>query len=429
MKTLLQLFIILLTIHLSCINIFAEQPDISGKAAILIDEATGMVLYEKNADEKLYPASITKIMTAIVAIENGDLNQIMTASQSAIDDIGPDGMNIGILAGEQLRHENLLNAMLIKSANEAANIIAENLTGDRQQFIDMMNKKAKQIGTVNTNFVNASGIHHPDHYTTAADFAKIARYAMSIPKFREIVSKQTYEMPPTNMHKEWPVLYSGNKLLYRSSEYYTQPTGIKSGFTNPAGFNLVSSAIDENGTELISVIMGEDSSADLYRDSQALLEYGFRNFKAESLAEKDKVFKNINTKESGENKTLDLIYSSDLQCLIPNDRSKEDIKVVQNVPDTINSSVYKGQILGYAEFYLDDQKLGKVNILASRSVEIKSSASSKKASESGNNSVLKVIFKIFAILIMMFIILRLSLRTISRTLKTKKQNGREIFKF
>jgi D-alanyl-D-alanine carboxypeptidase/D-alanyl-D-alanine carboxypeptidase (penicillin-binding protein 5/6) len=190
---------------------------------ILIDSKTGLVMAEQNADIQIKPASLTKILTAIVALENGDLQREMTVSQAAVNDIGKGGMNIGIMAGETgLTLENMLNVMLIKSANETANIIAENLAPSRSEYMDMMNEKAREIGALNTYYVNPSGKdtekEDAPHVTTARDMAVMARYAMTIPEFRKIVATEYYYGMPssTNKHADgWDplVLRNTNKFL------------------------------------------------------------------------------------------------------------------------------------------------------------------------------------------------------------------------
>jgi len=227
---------------------FAQPLDIPADSAyMLIDSKTGQVITERNADVKLRPASTTKIMTAILALENGKLDQIMNVSKEAVYDIGEGGMNIGIMPGEDnLTLGNLLNAMLIKSANETANIIAVNIGGSKSVFVDMMNKKAAELGASNTHFVNPCGKddakEDANHLSTARDMATIARYAMTLPKFREIVSKEYYnDMPVTNKHKKWDVLRTTNKLLWSTNTYsYTidnmkhsyTVNGIKTGYTS-----------------------------------------------------------------------------------------------------------------------------------------------------------------------------------------------------
>ncbi len=174
MKKPVYCIIILVVLLVNVCNVAAETPSIPEGSCILIDSKTGQVLFEKASDAKrLFPASTTKIMTAALALENGKLDAMMTASQEAIYDIGKDGSNIGIMAGEQLSLENLLKALLISSANETANIIAENLCATRQEFVDLMNQKARELGASDTHFVNPCGAHDDNHYTTAADLAKM----------------------------------------------------------------------------------------------------------------------------------------------------------------------------------------------------------------------------------------------------------------
>ncbi|GAE90587.1 D-alanyl-D-alanine carboxypeptidase family protein [Acetivibrio straminisolvens] len=238
------LFLVMTTIFFSSVVMVKAQPlDINARAYILIDSKTGQVLAEYNPDFKTYPASTTKIMTAILALELGDLDQIMTVNQSAIDDIGPGGMHIGLLPGEQLELRYLLDALLVRSANETAYVIAENLCSSRQEFYNLMNEKAKELGATNTNFLNPCGIDNGEkgknHLTTARDLAKISQYAMTIPQFREIVQKTIIKIPPTNKHSEEVIVGTTNRLLLYEksrykSEYFSKVTGIKTGYTDRA---------------------------------------------------------------------------------------------------------------------------------------------------------------------------------------------------
>lgn len=191
MKKLGALVIIVSILLTNFIVSFGEQLNIDSSSYILIDSKSGQVLYEHNADARRYPASTTKMMTAIVALENAELDRMMTASLEAVNDIGKDGMNIGIMAGEQIDLERLLQALMISSANETANIIAENISGTRKDFMDLMNKRVAEIGAVNTHFTNPCGAHDKNHYTTARDLAAIARHGMTIPKFRELAKEKS----------------------------------------------------------------------------------------------------------------------------------------------------------------------------------------------------------------------------------------------
>ena len=282
-------------------EITSEQTiDISSDCTyILMDMKNGQVIAERDADKKMHPASTTKIMTAIIALENGDLDHIMTVSKDALD-IRDGESNIGIMPGEKnLTLENLLNAMLVKSANDAANIIAEDIGGTRSKFVDMMNKKAVELGAISTHFVNPSGIDNSEkyanHLSTARDLATIARYAMSIPIFREIAGKEYYSMPVTNDHPIWAEspLHNRNKLLWPVNSYSyeldsTMHTysvdGIKTGSTVAAGYNLVASAVNDEGIELIAVVLHASDSDTVFNYTKELLSYGFEQYPVKSIA-------------------------------------------------------------------------------------------------------------------------------------------------
>lgn len=424
MKRLLSLLIIMLTILMYSGITYAQPPSIEAEGYILIDSDTGDVLYEKNSHSPLYPASTTKIMTAVLALEMGDLNQVMTASQSAIEDIGPNGSNIGIIAGEQIKLENLLQALLISSANETANIIAENLCENRDEFIELMNRKAKELGAADTHFSNTCGMHDAAHVTSASDMAVFARYAMTLPRFREIVSTKSFTMPATNKHPEWPVLANTNKLMISDKNDLYVIDGIKTGFTGPAGFNLVSHAADSTGMELIAVIMGvknEGAQENVQKYSKELLDYGFTNFKKVRLLEKDKVYRNVKVENASDIYGLDLITTESLTCVLPKEDAQRSIKEIPHISESISAPVNQGDIMGYVEFFKDDAPLGKINLVAARSIE------HMPEPETLTTKAKKILDNLFvriglyaAGFIIFFIILRTVLRHISRRVHSRR---------
>ncbi len=400
----------------------------NASAFILVDSKSGQVLYGHNIDKKLYPASVTKIMTAIVALENGNLDHMMTASQSAVNDIGDGGMNIGIMAGEELRMEDLLNALLVASANETANIIAENICPTRNDFIDLMNKKAVEIGATNTHFVTTCGIHHPDHYSTASDFAKITRYAMQIPKFREIVSKTSYNMPPTNKHSKWYPLYNTNKLLGSKSQYYSDVIGVKTGYTSQAGNNLASAAISSDGTELIAVVFGvfgPNAKYDVVNYSKELLEYGFKNYSLQTVVEKNQLISSANVENAENDTKLDLVTGEELKSVLPIDKSSFNITHSKSINSNIKAPVKKGQVLGFVTYEMNGVTLGKIDLVASadinENIKSKSIGWAKTLFES---TLFKNVLIGTLIVIIMFFSLRTVLRKISRHLNSKNQEER-----
>jgi D-alanyl-D-alanine carboxypeptidase/D-alanyl-D-alanine carboxypeptidase (penicillin-binding protein 5/6) len=437
---LLCIFIISLIIF-NVSNVYAQKPQVlPGCSYILIDSKTGQVIAEHNADQKHRPASTTKIMTAIVALENGQLDSEMKVSLEAVYDIGPGGMNIGIMQGENnLTLENLLNVMLIKSANEAANIIAENVSATRADFIEKMNSKAVEIGALNTHFVNPCGKddlkEEANHLSTARDMATIARYAMTIPKFREIVSKEYYnDMPATNKHDKWDILRTTNKLLWDSNKYdyvldgqkkqYTV-TGIKTGFTSAAGFNLVCSAVDENGMELIAAILHvTEGNNKINAYAKEIFKYGFENYSNQKIVDSNQFIKSVEVQDAKDNKKLDLVTGSELICAMPLDKNNNGFESKEYINPTIKAPVKKGDVLGYVEYNRNGVLLGKVDLVASQDVEANQKETIiKETVKSGSNklSVTNVVFILFSVAAS-FVLIRMFLKRLSKKLKDRRYN-------
>ncbi|MFY0545684.1 D-alanyl-D-alanine carboxypeptidase family protein [Brevibacillus sp. H7] len=247
---------------------------INGESAILIDGTTGQVLFQKNPHVTLYPASITKIATGIYAIENGNPDDIVTVSKKARYE---DGTRVYLGEGEQVSLKKLEYGLLMHSGNDAATAIAEHLAGTTEKFAERLNEYlAEKVGVTETHFANAHGLHDPNHYTTAADMAKIAQYAMKNPIFREIVA--TKRLPWDG--REWKSeLINHNKMLWR----YEGATGIKNGFTDEARHTLVVSA-KRGGSEFIAVTMKASSSALAYQDVTQMLDYGFAHYETRQVA-------------------------------------------------------------------------------------------------------------------------------------------------
>lgn len=269
----LLVVVILLWSHEASVA-FAEETQpmaslsLNGVSAILIDAKTGQVLYEKNPDEPLYPASITKIATGIYAIENGNPDDIVTVSKNARYE---DGTRVYLGEGEQVTLRKLEYGLLMHSGNDAATAIAEHMSGTREQFAAEMTRYIKEkTGVQHTNFTNPHGLHDDSHYTTASDMAKIARYAMQNPTFREIVATNRLPWDGAEWKSE---LINHNKLI----RDYEGATGIKNGFTDQAMHTLVGSA-KRGDTELIAVTMKAASSNMAYQDVAAMLDFGFENF-------------------------------------------------------------------------------------------------------------------------------------------------------
>ncbi|MDR1438745.1 MAG: D-alanyl-D-alanine carboxypeptidase [Clostridiales bacterium] len=346
-------------------------PDFDAEAYILVNRKTGQTICSKNPEKRMYPASTTKIMTGILALELGDLGMEMTASSKAIRDIGEDGSNIGIIAGEVMRLDNLMDALIVKSANEAANIIAENISGTQEGFIALMNQKAAQLGALNTNFVNTHGNHDESHYTTAYDLALISSYAMDNSQFREFAAKRSIILSPTNKHSSWEQLRTTNTLLLDESEKDYAVTGIKTGYTSKAGYCLVATGVDAGGTELLCVVLGvwgESASARRFSIASSLLEYGFENFGTSAFVSENELIETISVLGADSTDSVEALADGTVSLFLPADREKWNVSRIEYVKPEIAAPVAKGEILGYVEIRNNGVFAGRVNVVASKDV-------------------------------------------------------------
>jgi serine-type D-Ala-D-Ala carboxypeptidase (penicillin-binding protein 5/6) len=266
----------------SAVEPTTSGPDLTAKSAVLMDLDSGQVLYQKNPNERHYPASITKILTAILALEHSKLTELVKTSKLATEQ---EGNRVYLVEGEEETMEQMLYGLLLNSGNDAAVAIAEHIAGSVPAFADMMNAKAKEIGATNSHFVTPNGLHDPNHYTTAHDMALIARYAMQIPEFRTIVGTKYKEWHG----KEWDTtLVNLNRLLWT----YEGATGIKTGFTDQAQQTTVVSAKRGN-TELLAVLLDIQGLNEARKEAADLLDYGFQHFHKVKLANKGQVMANI----------------------------------------------------------------------------------------------------------------------------------------
>ena len=259
-----------------------EGPEVQSPSVILMEMSTGTVLYEKNSDERNYPASITKIMTTLLALENSDLNEVVTFSDDAINNT--EGSGIYRDYGEQMTMEQCLYAVMLNSANECAYAVAEHVGGTVEHFVDMMNEKAAELGCTNTHFANPHGLFDENHYTTAHDMALIAKAAYQNETFRIITGTARYTIPPTNKHDEPTDLQNHNEMLYpfKTLKYrYEYCTGGKTGYTDIARSTLVTYA-ERDGRRLVCVSL-RTNGRQIYTDTASLLDYGFNNFQNYSI--------------------------------------------------------------------------------------------------------------------------------------------------
>ena len=284
--------------------IAADSFSIEAEAAVLIDAQSGQVLYSKNMDERLEPASITKILTTYIACETLDLDDMLTASDEAIDDVPRYTSHIAIDYDEELSVRDLLYSIMLPSANDAANVVAEAVAGDLDSFADLMNQYVAGLGLQNTHFVNAHGLPDPDHYTSAYDMAMITRMAIKNETFSEIYSTRTYTTATTNKKDEPRVMANGNKMIQNGKYHYEYAIGGKTGYTDEARYTGVTVA-EKDGLKLIAVLLKNSDEADRYEDMVNLFEYGFSNYADITLSKADVGTTTLDFPDQVQNFTLD----------------------------------------------------------------------------------------------------------------------------
>ncbi len=354
-------------------------------SCILMETSTGKILYEKNAHQVRYPASTTKIMTAILALENCELTDVATVSRNAIHSIPPDYVTCRIKEGEQLTVEQLLNVLLIPSANDAAIVLAEHISGSVSKFSDLMNEKAKEIGCKNTHFVNPNGIHNKNHTSTAYDLALMGQYAMKNDIFRKIVQKTKYTLPTTNKYsKEDRTFYTTNDLLIKntskskSNYYYPNATGIKTGYTGEAGNCLVSSAKDNN-MEVISVVLGADFTkeglSEKFLDSITLLNYAFDHYAIQTLQEKNSILQEVEVASATkETKNLKVLVKDNIEALVDKTISVESLEPKISI-DKLKAPISAGSTVGTISYTLNGKNyssdlIAQDNVLPSNALSL-----------------------------------------------------------
>lgn len=346
----------------------SKDIELFSKGAVLMDATTGKLLYGKNETEKLYPASTTKILTAILAIENCKLTDKITASHDAVMSIPSGYSNAAIQPDETLTCQELLDMFLIHSANEIGNIFAEHISGSIENFAKLMNKKASEIGCKNTHFTNPSGIHDEEHYSTAYDMALIARYCMQNKTFRNIVSKVSCTIEPTEKYEE-RYFRNTNDLIDPASKYYYENTiGIKTGYTSQAKHCLISGYL-KNNFELITVVLGAGSSAERYSDTTKLFEYGYSNYEIKKIANKNSKIEEITIENATKDtENLSLLLKEDITGVVPAKLNLSSVTPTIKLNENISAPISQGDILGKITYNIDGSSYSS-DLIAERSVE------------------------------------------------------------
>ena len=340
--------LIIMTFCLFPLISFAEEDFASGaKSAILIDNATGKVLFEKNADEVLPPASMTKIGSMLIIMEainhgNLKLDDKVTISEEAAN---MGGSQVFLEAGEVYTVHDLLKGVAIASGNDAVVALAEKVAGSQGEFVNMMNKRFKELGAKNTNFVNAHGLDAEGHYSTARDMAIIARELLKHEKILEYTSIYEEYLEKNDGSKTW--LVNTNKLV----RFYDGIDGLKTGYTTSAGYCLTATAKKDN-FRLISVVMGEESTENRSSDTVKMLNYGFNTFKINTIKTNDEILGKVRV-EGGKENFADIVLLNDATELLKNTDEVSNYKFNLKV-DSIKAPVKNGEVVGSAEIIDDD---------------------------------------------------------------------------
>lgn len=388
----------------------SSELTLTAESAILMDATTGKILYEKNSRTKQYPASITKLMTILLALEHGSLEDEITFSHDAVFSIEPGSAHIAIQEGEILTLEQVLYGIMLRSANECANAAAEYVDGSMEKFAEHMTARAKELGCENTNFVNANGLFDENHYTTAYDMALIAQELLKNETYRSMMSNTYYLIPPTNKQPEERPLHGQHQMLNENSLYYYEPAeGGKTGYTVEAQNTLVTYA-KQGDTELIAVVL-KCNGAQHYVDTKTLFEYGFANYQTVKAFSAADLTQNVAITETYKDKTttLDTIAvapASDVYVTIPKNAAIENITKAVDCPESASVPVAVGDKLGTVVLSLNGEALATVDLTAQK--EVKATTDEERAAQAAaaRNKILKRIAIgvgiVFGILVIVF---------------------------
>ena len=380
----ISFFLALLLAGLSAVPAEAARvtdPDVEAKAALLIDQKTGAVIYALNEHDELYPASLTKIMTCLLVLEAVDegrlkLSQEITATPTALEGLAEDGSTAGIEAGETLTVEELLYCLMVVSANEAGAILAEKISGTVESFVDRMNAKARELGCENTHFMNPHGYHDSQHYTSAWDLYLITKAALEHPMFMTVCDASSHTVPATNLSPERQ-LNNTNFLIRSGREYYNADVhGVKTGSHSQAGNCLVTTA-QHASMDLLCVILGADRTQDekgiwwtysfVYTDK--LYNWAFDNFSYQVILKEDDVAGEAPVSLSSTDHVT-LRPEKAVELLLPKGVKPEDLeKTVTLKSDPAEAPIAEGDVLGSMTITLDGEELAEVDLLAFTGVE------------------------------------------------------------
>ncbi len=393
------------------------QADFDAGAVLLYEMNSGTMVYAKNIDEVRYPASLTKIMTCLLALEHGTLTDLVTVSETALADQDPSGSSAGLIVGEIYTLEQLLYCLMLASGNDAAPVIAEYVADTETAFIAMMNDKAKALGCENTHFANTHGMPNDNHYTTARDVAKIMMAALEYDVFREVYSTSRYELPPSNMREESSILVTTNFLIGTSvtAEYYdSRVIGGKTGFTTPAG-RCIACTAKQGDLYYLCIVMGAktevtEDGATIYGsfvNASKVLDRGFGDYSFAKLLSPLSPVAQFPVEYATE--SVVLVPAETISTLLPKgyNESLLQTKCILDSPDGLTAPLEAGQVVGKVEIYYDTLCIASTDLCTMTAVQKQTFATAavqavEEIAESPWRVVVIVLSVLLAFLVLMF---------------------------
>lgn len=349
---------------------------VDAESAVLVDPVSGTVLYAKNEHVPRPPASMTKMMTALLVLESGTrMDQTVTVSESAMEGMENLGSSVVIHAGEQLTVKQLLTLLLVASVNESANVCAELVSGDIPTFVEKMNARAEELGCTDTQFKNPHGLHEDGHLASAYDLYLIAKELQKYPEAREIYGLPRAELPATNK-SDARTFFTTNSLISRYKErdyFYRYADGIKTGTTTQAGLCLTASA-EKGGISLISVVMGAKRDANTnakgnFTETRRMFEWGFGNFMKKTLLETAKPIAEVKVRLAWNRDYVTVAPAADYETLVPRDFDEAQLQTELQLPESIDAPVTAGDVIGSVVLRYGEIEYAKMDLVATDSLE------------------------------------------------------------
>ena len=371
-----KLCCLVLTAVLCCTSVLAAPAPthkVNAKAAILYEVNTDTLLLEQDADMKLFPASTTKLMTALVAMEYGNPDDVVTVTNEAIDGLYEQGSASYLLNGEQIAFMDLMRYLLIGSGNDAANALAIHVSGSIEGFVELMNNKAQELGMTNTNFVNPHGLHNEEHYTSARDLLTLTKEAMKNDIIAQLVAEDELVLPVTNKHDRTTTKYTTNHLLTKKSTgeyYYEGAIGIKTGTTTPAGLCLVAGCVKGDYT-YYSVVLGcekMEGRSLQFEETIKLFNWGAATWSQQVMLSSSQPIADVPVRLGDEKDTVVVRPSENITAMLPNTFETDDLELDYTLAEDVVAPVKAGDVLGELTVRYDD-KTYQLDLVAADDVE------------------------------------------------------------